>query len=67
MPLIGLLMATEKQVVLGHLHMRPLQEVGSNYEGIRTDPPVGFQFHQLPVRSLDRSGATKSRRWLTLQ
>ena len=25
MPLIGLLMATEKQVVLGHFHMRPLQ------------------------------------------
>ena len=38
--------------------------MGSNYEGIRSDSPVGFQ---LPVRSLDWSGATKSRRWLTLQ
>ena len=55
-------MATEKQVlkVLEHLHIRPLQLVGSKYEGIRTASPVGFQFHKLLFRSLDRSGATKS-------
>ena len=34
MSLIGLLMAMEKQVVLGHLHMRPIQWYLENYRHV---------------------------------